>query len=59
MRKIFDTFTLGCWTYNLAYICEGHGSKMNVVGLVCGSIYLLGRLLYFVTAARRRASREP
>lgn len=39
------------WVYNLAFIVEGKGSKLNFVGLVLLSVALLGKL---TLAARRR-----
>lgn len=39
------TIMLGCFLYNLAYVCEGRASRLNVIGLVLVSISMAGRWL--------------
>jgi hypothetical protein len=38
-----STVLLMCWLYNFVLIVEGHGSKLNFVGLVLGSVAIVGR----------------
>jgi hypothetical protein len=39
-----NTVIVAFWVYNLAFILEGKGSKLNFVGLVLLSVVLVGRL---------------
>jgi hypothetical protein len=39
-----NTVVVAFWVYNLAFIVEGRGSKLNFLGLVLLSVVLLGRL---------------
>ena len=50
-----NTVMLGCWAYNLVFVCEGKASRLNVIGLVLCSVYLAGRLYLMVRRPRRMA----